>query len=131
VPQLVLDDVKIYVGAYDLSADHNEMSLNYEAEIKDKTAFGQTARRKLAGLTNTNAEMTALYEPGVGNVDAVVWDKHADADEVVSFSPDGGQDGEPMYMAEGIMATYSPQGTIGEIFVLKTGLEGSGPLVRG
>lgn len=129
--KFVADDVKFYIGGYDLSGDHNEISLSYEAEIKDSTAMGSTARTKLPGLVNATGELNAFYEAGSGEADTVLAAVHGVADSVITISPDGGDDGEVAYTMQGIVANYVPQGSIGEIFVLKTTLEGSGLLIRG
>ncbi len=129
--KFIADDVKFYIGGYDLSGDHNEIALTYDAEIKDSTAMGATARTKMPGLTNAKGDLMAFYEAGTGEVDTVLAALHGVADSVVTISPDGGDDGEVAYTMKGIVANYAPQGSIGEIFVLKTTLEGSGILIRG
>jgi hypothetical protein len=50
VPELVLTDAKIFAGGYDLSGDHNQVSLGISIEEKDFTRFGAQGKSRRAGL---------------------------------------------------------------------------------
>lgn len=48
--ELVLKDVKVYINGRDLSGEHNNVSLEYKAELLDTTVFGSSFRKRIPGL---------------------------------------------------------------------------------
>lgn len=133
--ELVFQDCKLYMGGYDLSGDHNAMGLSSKAEIKDKTAFGATARQRMAGLVDFDISGQGYFEGGAGLVDEVLHGKLALADEITTMCPTTGAVGEVAYLLKVLAAEYKPfgSGAVGEMLEFDLAAQGSSgvPPVRG
>ena len=128
----IYENCKLYVGGYDLSGDMNQLAMNYEAEIKDKTTFGSAgAREKRAGLTNVTMEHQGLVDLAEGDVDEVLFGRIGAAVVPVTMCPTDGSDGERAFSVQALYATYAPGAQVGEMFAFTVRAEGHGQAVRG
>ncbi len=127
----VLKDAKIYIGGYDLSGDHNKLALAYEADAVDVTPFGASTKKRICGLFDSGLELEGFWDADALNQkpDPVYFSKLALAD-VFSVCPDGASSGALAYSMQSALASYSPQGKIGDVFAFKVKASGSGTLVR-
>lgn len=130
----VLEDCKLYLAGYDFSGDVNQMTLTYEAEIKDNTTFGSGgAREKLPGLKNCTLEGSGFWDnaSGNGDQDDVMFDEVGTSEEVVTVCPTTGADGEIAFTFKSLLASYAPGEAIGEVLAFTVNAEGHDVLVRG
>lgn len=84
-------------GGLELQAQLNELTLNYAAEMLDRTTFGDTTRNRRGGLLDVSLEMKGLLAFEAGSVDLMdVFDAvGADAQESVVLFADGITEGTP------------------------------------
>ena len=123
--ELVLKDVGIFVDGRDLSGDHNALTLTGTPDILDKTTFGSTWRKKVAGLKTV--EFNAQGFTNVAKSDPEYGADIASTG-VVTITPTGGAVGEPAYMFQSIESNYSPfnSGAVGELCPFDVTLTGAG-----
>lgn len=132
--ELIAQDCKLYVGAYDLSSSANSLSMEYSVEVKDATAFGDDTRVKAPGLLTAMANYEGFFEAGVDAVDTVLYGSVGVTDTIMTMCPTTGADGEVSYSLQGVTGTYNPlnSGTVGEMLKFSAAFESSGgQLVQG
>jgi len=66
---VVYTNAKIFIGGYDLSADHSELGLDYASELQDVTTFGQDTRIKTGGLETASVSGNGFWNGGTNNAD--------------------------------------------------------------
>jgi hypothetical protein len=75
MPAIVLKDVKIEIGAtpVTLSDRANSVTLTYEVEAVETTAFGATGRSYTGGLQNNTIEIEFMQDFAAANVEATIY----------------------------------------------------------
>ena len=96
----VLLNCQIFHGGYDLSGKHNEISLAYGADIKDKTPLNVTSRRKIAGLCD--AEISGGGFWSAADLDAVLFNGLTVDDQIFTISPSSGAIGSRRPLRGGV-----------------------------
>lgn len=128
----VLTDAAILVDGYDLSGYSNALALQYGAEMKDATTFGNDTRITKGGLKTVMANARGFYETGTaGDPDAALFSRIGTKDLVTSLA--GVRTvGEVAYLFTTTGAVYEIGGQVGELLPYSVDLEGNGvALVRG
>ena len=69
----VLTDSFIEIGGVDLSDHGNAITLTYECEVQDDTAFGDTTRSGAGGLKNWSMDFGFLQDYASSKVDATIF----------------------------------------------------------
>ncbi len=127
--ELVLINCQIFHGGYDLSSKHNEISLVYGAEIKDRTVFNTNSRLKKAGLADAEISGGGFWDASA--LDEALFEGVAVDGQVFSISPSTGVPGSRAYMLQGVDGEYVPGARIGELLGFNFAAYGQGELVRG
>jgi len=128
----VLRNCKLYLGGYNLSADLNQLGLEYSAQEIDKTVFGSGSVQRIAGLLDFKFNHRGFFEAGSDQVDEIIWNKFAVADEIMTVCPTDGVAGEKAFSLKNIAANYAPGAAVGELFAFDLSGSGSGSkLIRG
>jgi len=114
----VLQDVKIFVNQYDLSGNHNQLSLNYVSEIKDATTFESTYKKKVVGLKSISLLAQGYFDASsIGRSDPVYWGNLSTQDTGITICPNGSTSGDSCIMFRGLKGEYSPfkDGQVGKL----------------
>ena len=133
---VLTDAITMYDGV-DISGDLHTVGLEYTADLQDCTAFGDGARRRLAGLLDVKASHQGWWDhvdevgPPIDSLDKELFEKIGAASGLMSMSPDGGQGGEVGFSFTPQESVYSPGAVVGEIFAFNLECMGDGPLIRG
>lgn len=128
---LVWKDCKIFWHEFNLSAYHNELTLNPSVEILDATKYGDSWRTRDSGLATWEASASGFWDAGAGDPDTELYGDLAVANRIITLSPTG-TDGDPAYFAYCILGNYSPVGqTVGELMRFTWNAYGEGELYRG
>ena len=130
----VLTDCKLYSGEYDWSGDMNSVRLDYAAEMKDATTFGQTTRINKAGLKSVRLNSEGLFSAGTGEIDGELFGVIGTADRAVSVIPNAGTAiGDAAYLFRSMRTDYRPGAQVGELlrFASSAVASGGDGLVRG
>lgn len=70
---LVLTDAVITVNAIALSDHANSVSLNYEIDSVETTAFGSTGHKFTGGLQNNSLDVEFMQDFAASNVEATIY----------------------------------------------------------
>ena len=73
MPQIVLTDAVITVNSVALSSRTNQVTLNYEVEPVEVTAFGDNTRKFTGGLANVTCDIELQQDFAAANVEATVY----------------------------------------------------------
>ena len=126
----VLTNAGIYIGGYELSGYSNAVQLQGGPDILDVTGFGSTGYREyIAGLMANNFSVAGFND--WANVDAVLFDKIGDTDEVLTLCETNATGGVSFFM-RGVEGTYNAGMAIGQAASFEmAGSVSTGPIVRG
>lgn len=130
----VYDNVDIYYDGYDIAGATNSVDLSAEAEVKDKTTFGNANgwRRNTPGLKMVAVQLGGFWGAGDGEIDPVLWGNLGSVDKALTIAPTG-TEGEVAYFSRGMLGKYQFGAQIGELMPYQASLGGSSDegLVRG
>lgn len=125
----IFKNAEILLSGYDISGDSNKVALSSKADVKDRTTFNNTARRRVCGLLDTSISAEGFFDPAK---DAGLFDFIASGEKIIAVSPAAGIAGDLVYFAKCQTAEYTPmEGAIGELAAFRLSGQGSGPLIRG
>jgi hypothetical protein len=125
----IFKNAEILLSGYDISGDSNKVALSSKADVKDRTTFNNTARRRVCGLLDTSISAEGFFDPAK---DAGLFDFIASGEKIIAVSPAVGLAGDLIYFAKCQTAEYTPmEGAIGELAAFRLSGQGSGPLIRG
>lgn len=134
----VLKNCKLFVGGYNLTGDMNSLTLNYSADILDKTVFGSTFRQRKAGLLDTEITCAGFWNSSEGSsgvsyskVDPVAFNKTGSSDELISVLPEGTGIGNIAWFGKGFAREYGITGNVGEMLGFTFAAVGDGNMNRG
>lgn len=126
----VLTDANIWLAEYDLTADMNAIDLQYVAEAKDDTCFGDGTETNLGGVRSTAMEASGHWE--AENSDVAIQGVVGVADKLITVSPNGAAEGDVAYFFKSLAGRYTQEGQHGEIYAFTLSATGSGgELTRG
>ncbi len=128
---LVLRDAKIWWDGHDFSGDHNQIALDYSAEMLEETAFGDTTRVRKGGLKNVTFTGNGWWDAGDDLIDPTAFDKVGVSGSALAVSPDGGAEGDIAYFFKPVAGAYNPGATVGELLSFEVSAEAQHNLVRG
>jgi len=131
--EMVLKNVKCYVGGYDLSGTYNQCKLSQNADLVDKTAFGSSARKRAAGLKDVELTVGGFYNPSSSKQNAHVHFLNVGCTgKEITVVPQGTGLGNIAYFSNACQSEYSAGGNIGEMLGFNVVAYGYGaPLIRG
>jgi hypothetical protein len=125
----IFKNATILLSGYDISGDSNKVALSSKADVKDRTTFNNTARRRVCGLLDTSISAEGFFDPAK---DAGLFDFIASGEKIIAVSPAVGIAGDLVYFAKCQTAEYTPmEGAIGELAAFRLSAQGNGPLIRG
>lgn len=110
--ETVLKSVKVIIGGYDVSGQSNAVTLNYSAEMLDSTVFGSSARKRKAGLTDAQLNVSGWW--GSSDVDKNLWDFVGGSVQNVSVTPTTVV-GDSAFLLGNIISEYSVGGAVGNL----------------
>lgn len=123
----VLKNAYLLLNAVDLSDHVRSITVNYSAEIQDKTAMSNVSRARLSGLKDWSLDIEFLQDYAAAKVDATVFpivgtqvavEVRADAGAVSATNP--------KYTGNGIIESYSPiAGAVGDTAMTPVRMAGS------
>ena len=113
-------NAKILTGGYDFSGQHNQISLEYEAEALDETAFGDTTRKMRGGLKTARVSGGGYFQAGTNKVDPILFEQVDLTEVVIMIAPETIAEGSTstgyLYGMKADLMSYSPMGQgVGEI----------------
>lgn len=115
----VLTDARIELNAVVLSTGGNRVALTAEAELQEATRFGDTGRRKLAGLKDWSAEIQFFGDEAAGAVMATLyslWSAGTQHAVKIRQTSAAISTTNPEYQGNGLIESIGPvSGQVGEV----------------
>jgi hypothetical protein len=115
--KLVLTNPSITVGGVDLSASITSVTLDTKYDIVETTAFGSTAKTRVAGLADNSVTLDFLQDYAASQVEATIYPLLGTATTVV-IQPVAGSASttNPKYTVSAVVSEWQPlKGGIGQL----------------
>lgn len=115
--ELVLKNTKVYFKGYDMSGQMNNVSLTINSEMLDKTVFGTSFRKRKHGLKSLELTGSGFWDASTGNHmpdDVLQPEVGSSTEEIMTINPEGTPNSLAV-ITKGIIASYSPGGSVGEL----------------
>ena len=129
---LTLTDASITINSVDLSDHANSVTLNYEADSIEVTAFGAGGHTFTGGLQNNSIEIALMQDFAAANVEATIYGLVGTTTTVVIKATSGAVSAtNPSYTVTGaFLAAHTPvAGAVGELAMTTLSFTG-GTLVK-
>ena len=128
----VLTDAVITIDGTDLSDHGNQVSVSYEAESQDDTAFGDDTRSNAGGLKAWSMDITFLQDFAASNVDATMFPLVGTTVTVAVRGDSAAISAtNPSYTGTGLIQSYSPFGNaVGDQATASVTVQAAGTLSR-
>lgn len=126
---LVYTDARIFIGGYNLSADHNELGLDYAADMLDVTVFGDDTRTRQGGLDGATLTGTGFWNGGIGNADDALFGFVGSSKEPLTVFANGITEGtttDKGFAFESVVESYNIGTTVGEMMTFNLTAQSAG-----
>ena len=126
---VIYTDAKFFLGGYNLSADHNEIGLDYAAEMLDVTTMGDSTRVNAGGLDTATVNGSGVWNGGTGNADDALFGLVGEDQKVLTLFPDGLTEGSTTakgYAMKSVLANYNIGNTVGDMLTFDLTAESAG-----
>lgn len=130
---LIFKDAYVSINSVDLSDHVKSVTLNYEAEMQDDTAMGDTTRSNMAGLLNWSVDVEFLQDYAANEVDATLFSLVGAAAFPIILKPNGSATAvtNPKFTGNAVLASYTPMGGgVGDLAMAPITLSPAGTLTR-
>lgn len=117
MPKLVLTNPQITIAGVDLSNSISSVTLDTKYDIVETTAFGDTAKKRVAGLADNSISIEFFQDYAAANVEATIYPLLGTATTVV-VKPVSTTTGStnPSYTVSAVVSEWQPlKGTIGAL----------------
>ena len=119
---------KVLYDEFDLSSDHNKVSLVLSQAAPDKTVYGSTSMARAPGLKSFEVNHQGYFQAGAGEIETVLNTNFGTAGTILTLLPTG-TEGEPAYSFQGVTLDYQWGGQIGDMNAISGNTKGEGTLV--
>lgn len=127
---IVLKDVSVYAGGYDLTGDTNSVALDYGADMVEDTVFGQGTHGMRAGLKTVSFSMEG-YTDG-DHTDSALYDQIGLEDLPLTAMTEGPTEGNTAYSFLVAVSEFQPaNGAVGEMASYSASAAAMGDLIKG
>mgnify|MGYP004450943837 CR=1 FL=1 len=126
---LVYTDAKLFVGGYNLSADSNEIGLDYSADMLDVTVYGDDTRTRTGGLESATLNGSGFWNGGYGNADDVLFGLVASDKVPLVVFANGITEGtttDKGYAFETVVESYNIGNSVGEMMTFELTAQSAG-----
>jgi hypothetical protein len=127
---IVLKDVSVYAGGYDLTGDTNSVALDYGADMVEDTVFRQDTHGMRAGLKTVSFSMEG-YTDGT-HTDTALYDQIGLEDLPLTAMTAGPTEGNTAYSFLTAVSEFQPaNGAVGEMAAYSASAAAMGDLIKG
>lgn len=112
-----------WVAGYDMTGDLNNTKLDLSYEPRDVTAFGSTARNRVAGLEDIKSSNDGFWQAGTGQVDPAAFAGLTGLQVVTQTV--SGTEGDVAYIYQARQLSYKIFGKLGDPLPFSLGLVGA------
>ncbi|MBV1929004.1 MAG: hypothetical protein KUG81_05775 [Gammaproteobacteria bacterium] len=129
MPNHVLTNQQIFMDDYELTGDSNAVALEYGAEIKDCTVFGNDTRNNKGALKTVQVQIAGFMD--AATQDAELFSNIGISNKPISICSEGGAVGDIAYFFNAVAGEYSTGESVGELNKFELGAGAQGSLIRG
>ena len=115
---------KLYFGSYEWTSVLNTYKLAMSADELDSTTFGNTSRKRLAGLVDVQAEVGGFTDFTDDGQDEQFAAQHGGSPLVTTIAPTTGAVGEKAHIFKALQLAYNSGGAVGEMHAFDASLSG-------
>lgn len=133
MPVMVLKNAYVLINAVNLSDHVKSVTINYAAEILEKTAMSANSKQRIAGLKDWSVDVELNQDFAAASVDATLFPLVGAAAFAIEIRPDAGvvSATNPKYTGNALLESYPPiSGSVGELATVSITLQGDGDLTR-
>ena len=130
----ILKDVELRAGAYNLSADSNQLAVDETYDEVENTTFGALSHTALPGIPKVSMSFSGYAEANSADpqVDDVIESQLGSTETPMSFCPVAAANGGVCYFTQGMILSAQRGGAVGEMYGFTVSGVGQGSfLVRG
>lgn len=130
--EFVFTNAFLSIGGVDLSDHVRSVTLNYSAEMQDKTAMGDLTRTRLGGLLDWSLEVNFNQDFAASNVDATLFPLVGTSPAIVLRGDAGVVSAtNPEFQGNAVLESYAPLGgNVGDMAETPVTFPGDGTLTR-
>lgn len=111
--RIVLTNVAVTFGSTDISSFVTSVTLGSTFDVVETTAFGNTARTRVAGLADNSVTFELQQDYAAGSIESVVYPTLGTAVSMVVRPVAGAS---PIYSFSALVAEWTPiNGAVGEL----------------
>jgi hypothetical protein len=117
MPRLVLTNVTVTFGATDISSYVTSVTLGSTFDVVETTAFGSTARTRVAGLADNSVSLELNQDFAAGSLESVIFPTLGTAVSI-TVKPVAGAvtTANPAYSFSALVSEWTPlSGAVGEL----------------
>lgn len=127
----VLTNARVLWDQFDFSGDHNNIVVDYAAEVQDASVFRTGTRKRKGGLKVASINGGGFWDAAVDGIDEELFARVGGGATVVTVSMDG-EEGDIAYSVQPVIGSYQLGGDIGAMFPFNMAAEpADGLLLRG
>jgi predicted secreted protein len=133
LPAFVLKNAYVVINSVNLSNHVRSVTINYGAEMLEKTAMSANSKQRIAGLKDWSVDIEFNQDFAAASVDATLFPLVGAAAFPIEIRPDAGAVGptNPKYTGNALLESYPPiSGSVGELATVSITLQGDGDLTR-
>ena len=126
---IIYTDAKLLLGGYNLSADHNELGLDYSADMLDVTKFGDDTRIRTGGLDEASLSGSGFWNGGKGNADDALFGLTGATKQPLVVFANGITEGtatDKGYAFEAVIESYNIGNAVGEMLTFTLTAQSAG-----
>ena len=126
---LIYTDANLLLGGYNLSADHNELGLDYTADMLDVTVFGDDTRTRQGGLQSATLTGSGFWNGGTGNADDALFGFTGGTKVPLVVFANGITEGtttDKGYAFEAVVESYNIGTSVGEMMTFSLTAQSAG-----
>lgn len=130
---MILKNAYCVINSVDLSDHVRQLTIDYKAEIQDKTSMSANSKQRIAGLKDWSVKIDFNQDFAAANVDATMFPLVGAAAFAVEFRPDAGAVSvtNPKFTGNAVLESYPPiSGSVGQLVMASINLLGDGDLTR-
>lgn len=133
MPVFVLKNAYVVINSVNLSSYVRSVTINYGAEMLEKTAMSANSKQRIAGLKDWSVDIEFNQDFAAATVDATLFPLVGAAAFPIEIRPDAGAVSatNPKYTGNALLESYPPiSGSVGELATVSITLQGDGDLTR-
>lgn len=126
-------NAKVIINSVDLSDHVRQVTINYSAEMLEKTAMGDNGKTRVAGLLDFSVDVEFNQDYASGKVDATLFPLVGAAAFPIAINPTNAavSPTNPTFSGNVLLETYPPLGgNVGALLTTTAKFSGDGVLTR-